>query len=117
MTPVSVTTGDRKEAEKAVVPDGVEYVEPEVRELARGVAADIRANGHYQKPRVHSASGYCVVTAPTYKSSGDWLHLWRLGSLLCGDREPRSVAHWNDSNPTDVVLARLDAIAEGLVSA
>ena len=104
------------------IPEGVEYVEPEVRELARGIAAEIRKRGHLQLPCPAPAGSVCIVTSKRWKDSFAWGTKWRLAELITGlspeairlDIAPVWV--YNDSNPTPVVLARLDAIAEGLVA-
>lgn len=111
-------TDDRATTTPVVVPDGVEYVEPEVRELARGIAADIRKYGHWQMGVSDCDKGYCVVTSPTYQKwhkANAWDVTDRLASLLTGTPDLTEIWSWNDSTPTADVLAALDRIAEGLV--
>lgn len=103
------------------LPDGLEYVEPEVRELARGIAADIRLHGHWQYGQCHN-DGVCLLTSPTWHRYlgrpltedadpiGDLV--WLLTRTRSGSTLP--AADWNDATPTAVVLATLDRIAEGL---
>ena len=107
------------------VPEGVEYVEPEVRELARGIAADIRRYGHWQsgQPGAEEAAergAHCIVTSPTWRwMNDDELRIREnfVRLLLPGWDECtfRDVWVFNDHTPTADVLAALDRIAEGLV--
>lgn len=109
------------------IPEGVEYVEPEVRELARGIAAEIRKHGHWQGGTRPSAAMVCVVIAPSFQaqqrreSELSTRRLFpnitgKLARLACGTHSMAALFDWNDNTPTADVLARLDAIAEGLVS-
>ena len=108
----------------AVVPDGVEYVEPEVRELARGIAAEIREKGHWQAGRICADGSTCIINSKAFGAVNRYYWMTplidRLAFLLNGyvynDAEIyKPITDWNDSTPTADVLARLDAIAEGLV--
>lgn len=91
----------------------------EVRELARGIAADIRKRGHFQeKPGQElwwcpgSSGSVCVVVNPTMHALAyDPDRFDALKRLL----PTTSPATWSDLTPTADVLATLDRIAEGLV--
>lgn len=98
------------------IPDGVEYVEPEVRRIAAGVAADIRRFGHWRNG-INDGHGVCVVIAPTFARATNrddtYDHAERLSTLLCGSDVFGVLTDWNDTTETADVLARLD---EGLVA-
>lgn len=103
------------------IPDGVEYVEEEVRQLARSIAAEIRENGHMQlsRPQLCLPGQVCIITSTTWRENSEaWPARFTLARLLTGrdieataDIQP--VWEWNDSTATADVLARLDAIADG----
>lgn len=99
------------------VPDGVEYVEPEVRELARGIAADIRKYGHWQATKPGTADeAHCIVTSPTFGTGlRDGSSSAALLMLLVYRVYGLTITRFNDNTPTADVLAALDRIAEGLV--
>lgn len=107
-----------------------------VRELARGIAADIRAHGHYQGDNADMPYGIytlddgetpapgpcCLVLSPTWlrlcPETGadlDAIESTLVGAIgLSPPGAWREVLlGWNDNTPTDEVLATLDRIASG----
>ena len=89
-------------------------------EIARGVAADIRRQGHFQsKPGQHLASYFgqgqvCVIMNPTTVRCGDEAYArFREAVEAEAGLTPGSglLAEWSDQTPAEEVLAVLDRIA------
>lgn len=92
-------------------------IPPEVRDLAKGIAADIRKYGHYKGRGEYWGPGRpthpcCIVESPTSERARHGaVSLLPLYRLLVADSA--DIAYWNDTTPTADVLAALDHIAEG----
>lgn len=93
-------------------------IPPEVRDLAKGIAADIRKYGHYQS-RLHQTLSWCgdgqccVMANPTLAVHPDWRFAARQLALALGHPNRPFAVWWNDTTSTADVLAALDRIAEG----
>lgn len=111
---------DSTENLTTTIPDGLQVVPGNVRDLARGIAENIRSRGHWQGGLQCSDGGVCIITSPAYAAAlrADFPAIKGLWHLIVPGSTPGTppLPDWNDTTPTADVLARLDAIAEGLAA-
>jgi len=86
------------------------------RKLAADIADDIERLGHWQGD-AEDQNGCCIITSPSWReyriAGDDHVRLTLVDALGFNTLLLMDLYNWNDTTPTEEVLAKLRAVANG----